>query len=132
MRLSSFPRIPLAQTPTAIEPLVRLPTVFGLKPIPAIWIKRDDCTGLGLVGNKLRKLEYLLADALRFGATAVVTGGVEQLNHIRQTAAASAKMKSWRAALLHSLRRIIMARVARICSCRGRIIATEPQSGPVF
>ncbi len=57
---------------------------------PAIVIKRDDQTGLALGGNKTRKLEYLLGDAIARGADVVVTGGAAQSNHCRQTAAAAA------------------------------------------
>lgn len=59
---------------------------------PAIWVKRDDCTGLATGGNKTRKLEYALADALEQGADTIVTAGAEQSNHVRQTAAAAAKL----------------------------------------
>ncbi len=88
-RLGRLPRIPLAHLPTPVEKLERLTAHLGG---PTLWIKRDDCTGLGLGGNKLRKLEFLLADALMQRADTVVTGGVVQSNHIRQTAAAAAKL----------------------------------------
>jgi L-cysteate sulfo-lyase len=60
---------------------------------PALWVKRDDCTGLSTGGNKTRKLEYLLADALAKGADTVITQGAVQSNHARQTAALCAKLK---------------------------------------
>jgi L-cysteate sulfo-lyase len=60
---------------------------------PALWVKRDDCTGLSTGGNKTRKLEYLLADALDKGADTVITQGAVQSNHARQTAALCAKLK---------------------------------------
>jgi L-cysteate sulfo-lyase len=60
---------------------------------PALWVKRDDCTGLSTGGNKTRKLEYLLADALDRGADTVITQGAVQSNHARQTAALCAKLK---------------------------------------
>ncbi len=55
-------------------------------------MKRDDCTGIGFGGNKIRKLEFLLADALAQGATVLVSGGVVQSNTLRQVAAAAAKL----------------------------------------
>ncbi len=59
---------------------------------PSLFIKRDDCTGLATGGNKTRKLEYLMADALGQGADTVITQGAVQSNHARQTAAAAAKL----------------------------------------
>jgi L-cysteate sulfo-lyase len=59
---------------------------------PNIYIKRDDCTGLGTGGNKTRKLEFLIADASHNNADVVITQGAVQSNHARQTAAAAAKM----------------------------------------
>jgi L-cysteate sulfo-lyase len=59
---------------------------------PSLWIKRDDCTGLATGGNKTRKLEYLLADALAQGADTLITLGALQSNHARQTAAAAARL----------------------------------------
>ncbi len=59
---------------------------------PEIWIKRDDCTGLTGGGNKTRKLEYLIFDALHAGADTLITTGALQSNHARQTAAAAAKV----------------------------------------
>ncbi len=91
-RLAAFPRIKLAHLPTPLERLDRLSAHIAAAGGPVIWVKRDDCTGLGLGGNKVRKLEYLMADALAEGADAVVTGGVVQSNHVRQTAAAAAKL----------------------------------------
>jgi L-cysteate sulfo-lyase len=59
---------------------------------PNIFVKRDDCTGLGTGGNKTRKLEFLMADALQKKATVVITQGAVQSNHARQTAAAACKL----------------------------------------
>jgi len=86
--LARFPRFHLAHLPTALEPLDRLREQFGG---PRLFIKRDDCTGLALGGNKTRKLEFLIADALAHRATAIVTEGGLQSNHVRQSAAAAAK-----------------------------------------
>jgi L-cysteate sulfo-lyase len=58
---------------------------------PRLWIKRDDCTGLATGGNKTRKLEFLIADAIEKDADMVVTQGAVQSNHVRQTAAAACK-----------------------------------------
>ena len=83
------PRIDLGQSPTPLEPLDRLSEELGG---PRIWLKRDDCTGLATGGNKTRKLEYLMADALAQEADCIVTYGAVQSNHARQTAAACAKL----------------------------------------
>ena len=94
MNLARFPRIRLGHLPTPLEPLERLsrhlagPDGKG----PKLWIKRDDCTGLSTGGNKTRKLEFLMADALAKGADTVITQGATQSNHARQTAAAAAKL----------------------------------------
>jgi D-cysteine desulfhydrase family pyridoxal phosphate-dependent enzyme len=81
-------RYRLARLPTPVEQLKRLSAHLGG---PTIWIKRDDQTGLGLGGNKTRKLEFLLADAIDRGCDTLVTAGAAQSNHCRQTAAAAAK-----------------------------------------
>lgn len=60
--------------------------------VPQLWIKRDDCTGLATGGNKTRKLEFLVGDALRKGADTLITQGATQSNHARQTAAAAARL----------------------------------------
>src|SRR6187402_2898402 len=86
--LADIPRIDLGFTPTPLEPLDRLSAALGG---PRIWIKRDDCTGLATGGNKTRKLEFLIADALTQGADTVITIGATQSNHVRQTAAVAGK-----------------------------------------
>ena len=88
MHLSRFPRVSLAHLPTPLEHLPSLSDALGG---PNIYIKRDDCTGLGTGGNKTRKLEFLIADAIDKGANVVITQGAVQSNHARQTAAAAAK-----------------------------------------
>jgi len=88
MPIEDFPRFRLVLAPTPLEPLERLQRELGG---PRLFIKRDDCTGLALGGNKTRKLEFLIGDALASGATAVVSQGGLQSNHVRQTAAAAAK-----------------------------------------
>lgn len=89
MDLSRFHRIALARLPTAIESLPRLTAHLGG---PRLYVKRDDCTGLGMGGNKLRKLEFLLGEAQALGADTVLTVGALQSNHARQTAAACARL----------------------------------------
>jgi L-cysteate sulfo-lyase len=89
MNLAKFPRVRLAHLPTPLEPLPRLSEMLGG---PEIWIKRDDCTGLSTGGNKTRKLEYLMAEALDECTDIVLTQGATQSNHARQTAAAAAKL----------------------------------------
>ncbi len=84
-----LPRLDLAQLPTRMERMARLGEHLGLN---ALWVKRDDCTGLGLGGNKVRKLEFDLAAALAQGADCIVCGGVVQSNTARQVAAACAKI----------------------------------------
>jgi len=88
MSIHELPRVPIAHLPTALDPLARLSRELGG---PELWIKRDDLTGLAFGGNKTRKLEYLVADALDQGARTLITRGARQSNHCRQTAAAAAK-----------------------------------------
>src|SRR6185295_1732247 len=88
-RLARLPRVKLAHLPTPLDEMPRLSAYLGG---PRLFIKRDDCTGLGLGGNKVRKLEYDLAAALAEGADCVVCGGVVQSNVARQVAAACAKL----------------------------------------
>lgn len=83
-----FPRYPLANLPTPLEDAPRLSAALGG---PRILVKRDDLTGLALGGNKVRKLEWLLGDALAQGADGLITTGALQSNHCRQTAGAAAK-----------------------------------------
>src|SRR5262245_65595590 len=87
--LARFPRLGLAHLPTPFEPMKRLSAHLGG---PRLWVKRDDCTGLGLGGNKLRKLDYVLRAALDNGADTLVSGGVVQSKSQRQVAAAAAKI----------------------------------------
>jgi D-cysteine desulfhydrase family pyridoxal phosphate-dependent enzyme len=88
MNLDKLPRFPLAQLPTPIEELKSLSRELGG---PDLLTKRDDQTGLALGGNKTRKLEFLVGQALEQGADTLVTAGAAQSNHCRQTAAAAAK-----------------------------------------
>ncbi len=84
MQIERLPRFPLAQLPTPVEKLERLSRELGG---PQLLIKRDDQTGLALGGNKTRKLEFLVGQALEQGADTLVTAGAAQSNHCRQTAA---------------------------------------------
>ena len=81
--------ISLGTWPTPVEPAPRLAAALGLQ---ELWIKRDDLTGLGGGGNKVRKLQYTCAEALAAGATTLITTGVLQSNHARLTAAAAARL----------------------------------------
>ncbi|GAA2541064.1 D-cysteine desulfhydrase [Winogradskya consettensis] len=81
--------VPLATWPTPLEPAMRLAGAIGLE---ELWVKRDDLTGLGGGGNKVRKLQYTCAQAVEAGATGVVTTGAPQSNHARLTAAAAARL----------------------------------------
>ena len=101
MHLKEFPRFPLIHAWTPLEPLDGLRKVLGG---PRLYIKRDDCTGLARGGNKSRKLEFLLGEALRTGATALVSEGGLQSNHVRQTAAAAVKAGLAMAGLIDMIR----------------------------
>jgi len=89
MNLARFPRAHLAHLPTPLEYLTNLTKALNG---PEIWIKRDDCTGLSTGGNKTRKLEFLLGEAVEQGADIILTQGATQSNHARQTAAAAVHM----------------------------------------
>jgi len=95
--LAAKPRAALTQLPT---PVHRLENFGQQLDGPELWIKRDDLTGLEGGGNKTRKLEFLVGDAIETGADMLVTAGAIQSNHTRQTAAAAAK-NSLKCALLH-------------------------------
>jgi 1-aminocyclopropane-1-carboxylate deaminase len=90
MALQDFPRYPLLFGPSPVHPLERLTAHLGGA---SIWAKRDDCnSGLAYGGNKTRKLEYLVPDALAQGADTLVSIGGHQSNHTRQVAAVAAKL----------------------------------------
>ena len=96
--LTRFPRLEFIGAPTPLEYLPRFSDYIGRD----IFIKRDDVTPLAMGGNKLRKLEFLAADALREGADTLVTAGAIQSNHVRQTAAVAAKLGLHCVALLEN------------------------------
>jgi len=86
----NFPqKLNLAQTPTPLQPLDRISDELGG---PRIWVKRDDMTGCAISGNKVRKLEFVLAQALSEGADTVLTCGGIQSNHCRATAILGAQL----------------------------------------
>lgn len=95
-RLEAMPRVRLAQLPTPLHAAPRLSDVLGVE----VWLKRDDLTGVGLGGNKVRGLEFLLADAVRQGCDIVVTGGAQQSNWA-MLAALTARMLGLDAMLVH-------------------------------
>lgn len=97
LELSKITKASLAQLPT---PIHRLENFGRQLNGPELWIKRDDLTGLEGGGNKTRKLEFLVGDAIQSGANMLVTAGAIQSNHTRQTAAAAAKC-NLKCALLH-------------------------------
>jgi L-cysteate sulfo-lyase len=88
----------LGSWPTPLEPAPRLAAAVGLA-ADALWVKRDDLSGLGGGGNKVRKLQYTCAQALAAGATTVITSGAPQSNHAWLTAAAAARL-GWRSVLV--------------------------------
>jgi D-cysteine desulfhydrase family pyridoxal phosphate-dependent enzyme len=88
-KLDKIPKINLCLLPTPIVPLNQLTDYLGG---PRIYMKRDDLTGVAFGGNKNRKLEYLLADALQQGADVIITEGAVNSNHCLQTAACAAKL----------------------------------------
>jgi D-cysteine desulfhydrase len=92
--IPALPRLSVAHLPTPVHPLPRL--LRALMPdregLPKLWVKRDDLTGAELSGNKVRKLEFLLQEALSQGADVVVTCGGVQSNHCRATALLCARL----------------------------------------
>ncbi|MEN6519774.1 MAG: D-cysteine desulfhydrase family protein [Armatimonadota bacterium] len=89
MMLNDVPRLKLGHLPTPLDEAPRLAKALGLR---RLLVKRDDQTGLGLGGNKVRKLEFLMADAVRKNADVVLTIGGPQSNHARLTAAAARRL----------------------------------------
>ena len=115
--LNSFPRVSLGIFPTPIHRLDNISRLLNTQ----VYIKRDDLTGLGLGGNKVRKLEYLLAEAKRQGAQVVFTTGGAQSNHAMLTAAAAGRL---------GLRPILVLKQRGVTACLGnqlleRLMGTE-------
>ncbi len=89
--LDALPRVPLGLHPTPLHEMPRLrERLGGATKVPRLLLKRDDLNGVALGGNKLRKLEYLVADAEAQKADVLITAGAAQSNHCRQTAAVAA------------------------------------------
>lgn len=101
-----FPKVPLGIFPTPIHRLNRISSLVNTN----VYIKRDDLCGLGLGGNKTRKLEYLLADAIRKKAEVIFTTGGAQSNHAMLTAAASGKL---------GLKAILVLKKRGVTECLG-------------
>lgn len=87
--LGRFPRLGIAHLPTPLESMTRMSAHLNG---PRLWVKREDCTGVGFGGNKLRKLDYVLHEAVAAGPDTLVSGGVVQSNSQRQVAAAAARL----------------------------------------
>lgn len=87
--LGALPRATFAHLPTPLDACPRMATDLG---IGALWIKRDDATGIALGGNKARQLEYILGHAMARGHDCVIQGAASQSNHARQLAAAGARL----------------------------------------
>lgn len=87
--LSEFSRVEMGHLPTPLESMPRLGAALGCS---SLLIKRDDCTGLAIGGNKTRKLEFLVGEAVEQGADTLLGFGALQSNHVRQTAAAAARV----------------------------------------
>ena len=104
--LDSFPRVSLGVFPTPIRKLENISRLLGTQ----VYLKRDDLSGLGLGGNKVRKLEFLLADARARGAQLVFTTGGAQSNHAMLTAAAAGKL---------GMRCILVLKQRGVTACRG-------------
>lgn len=105
-----LPRVRLGYLPTPLDEMPRLSRVLGG---PRLLVKRDDQTGLATGGNKTRKLEFSVAEALRRGADTLVTMGGVQSNHVRQTAAAAA---------IHGLRCVVVLRGQAPAHATGNLL----------
>ncbi len=107
--LESFPRVRLGIFPTPVHKLENISNLLNRN----IYIKRDDLTGLGLGGNKIRKLEFLLADAREKGAEVVFTTGGAQSNHAMLTAAAAGKL---------GMKAILVLKKRGVTECQGNLL----------
>ena len=116
-QLNEFPRLSLGLFPTPVHRLEKLSRLLGVE----LWIKRDDLTGLGLGGNKVRKLEFLLGEAKAQGAEVVFTTGGAQSNHAMLTAAAANRL---------GMKAILILKKRGVTACVGnqlleRLMGTE-------
>ena len=107
--LNEFSRISLAVLPTPVQRLENISRLLGTN----VWIKRDDMTGVGLGGNKVRKLEFLLAEARDQGAQVVFTTGGAQSNHAMLTAACAKKL---------GMTPILILKKRGVTACRGNLL----------
>lgn len=89
MLTDKFHRVDLSHCPTPLEPMANLRQRLGG---PKLWVKRDDCTGLAMGGNKARQLEFYIGHALSLSADTILTTGAVQSNHVRMTVAAARKL----------------------------------------
>ena len=104
--LNEFPRVRLGVLPTRIRRMEQISRTLGVN----VYIKRDDLTGIGLGGNKVRKLEFLLADARAKGAKVVFTTGGAQSNHAMLTAACANKL---------GMKPILLLKKRGVTACKG-------------
>lgn len=88
-RIDALPRVSLAHLPTPLDKCDRAAALLGIRDL---WIKREDCTGLGFGGNKVRQHEFVLGDAIESGFDTIIQGSASQSNHSRQLAAAGARL----------------------------------------
>lgn len=107
--MKSYPKVSLGLFPTPIHQLPNLSKHLGTN----VWIKRDDLCGVALGGNKVRKLEYLLAEALAQGAELVMTTGQAQSNHAMLTAACALRL---------GMEPVLVLKKRGVCTCRGNQI----------
>lgn len=109
MNLKTYPKAALGLFPTPMYRLPNMSRALGTN----VWIKRDDLCGVALGGNKVRKLEYLLAEAQAQGAELVMTTGQAQSNHAMLTAACALRL---------GLEPVLVLKQRGVCSCRGNQI----------
>ena len=107
--LSEFPKVSLGIFPTPIQKLENISRITGTN----VYIKRDDLTGLGLGGNKVRKLEFLLAEAKSMGAEIVFTTGGPQSNHAMLTAAAAGRL---------GMKPVLLLKKKGVTDCQGNLL----------
>ena len=104
--LEAFPKVTLGVFPTPIQKLENISRLLHTN----VYVKRDDLSGLGLGGNKVRKLEFLMADAKEKGAELVFTTGGAQSNHAMLTAAAAGKL---------GMKAILILKKRGVTACKG-------------
>lgn len=120
MNVFDVKKYPLGNFPTPLERMSNLEKYLG---VPNLFIKRDDLNGLGLAGNKVRKLEYLVQDAMDQGCTALLTYGGPQTNHGRLTVAAAVKC---------GMKAILILDEERPDYCSGNLILDELMGADLY